>query len=254
MASKHMGNKRMLHKKISISIQVNRLKLPARLLFTWLIAHADDEGRLKGEAEYVKATVVPMTDWTFDNVKDYLKEIQEQKLIYYWEENNEWFIEFVKWTDFQKLRKDRLEKSKLPPYKSVVSHLETKSQPTVNQETTQNNINKVNISKSKVNKSEFQKALANKNSYELLPEPKDHPFEDNEEYLAYETWERLEPNNKKAFYTTYLPAAKRGLPANKFGEFASEIEQDKSIINSGAVFNAKVERYLQGKEEKSGGN
>lgn len=64
----------MLHKKISVSIQVNNLSLPAKLLFTWLISHADDEGRLKGDILYVKATVVPMTNWSKSKVKSYLEE------------------------------------------------------------------------------------------------------------------------------------------------------------------------------------
>ena len=46
-----MAISRMLHKSISHSIQVNRLSPEARLLFTWMIPHADDEGRIKGEAD-----------------------------------------------------------------------------------------------------------------------------------------------------------------------------------------------------------
>lgn len=60
-----MAKARMIHKKISASTQVNRLTLPARLLFSWMIPHADDEGRIKGEPEYIKAVVVPMTRWSF---------------------------------------------------------------------------------------------------------------------------------------------------------------------------------------------
>ena len=59
-----MAKARMLHKKISISLQVNSLPLPAKLLFTWLIAHTDDEGRILGSPKYIKATVVPMTNWS----------------------------------------------------------------------------------------------------------------------------------------------------------------------------------------------
>lgn len=65
-----------------------------------------------------------------------------------------------------------------------------------------------------------------------------------DEYVAWETWKRLEPYNNMAFYTTYFKAYKSGLPAYKFGEFASEIEQDSSIKSPGAVFNKKVEDYF----------
>lgn len=67
---------------------------------------------------------------------------------------------------------------------------------------------------------------------------------DSGEYLAHETWKRLEPNNKKSFSTTYLHAYKRNLPEGLFGQFASEIEQDPSIKNKGAVFNRKVQEYF----------
>src|SRR3990167_3598798 len=109
-----MAKARMLHRSISTSSQVNRLSLPARLLFTWMIPHADDEGRLKGSAEYIKASVVPMTNWTFKRIKSYLEEIKSSGLIHYWQQNNEWFIEFAKWRQYQQIRKDRFEYSNLP--------------------------------------------------------------------------------------------------------------------------------------------
>src|SRR3989338_4580844 len=96
-----MAKARMLHKSISVSTQVNKLSLPAKLLFTWMIPHTDDEGRMKGEPEYIKAIVVPMVRWTFNKIKTYLNEIKNQGLIYYWEQNNEWFIELVKWNIYQ---------------------------------------------------------------------------------------------------------------------------------------------------------
>jgi len=64
-----MAKARMLHKKISVSVQINKLTLPARLLFTWMIPHADDEGKLKGDIEFIKAMVVPMTIWSFKKIK-----------------------------------------------------------------------------------------------------------------------------------------------------------------------------------------
>lgn len=71
--------------------------------------------------------------------------------------------------------------------------------------------------------------------------------ETNGEYEAHECWKRLEPHNKKSFLTTYLSAYRQGLPLNLFGQYASEIEQDPSIQNRGAVFNAKVREYFDRK-------
>ncbi len=111
-----MAKARMLHKAISISVQVSNLSLEAQLLFTWLIAHADDEGRLKGEPKYIKATVVPYAQWTVEEVCEYLGEIHQQSLISYWQENNQWFIEFPTWKNYQYIAKDRFHKSSLPSY------------------------------------------------------------------------------------------------------------------------------------------
>ena len=148
-----MAKTRMLHKKISVSLQVNRLTLPAKLLFTWMIPHADDEGKMKGDPEFIKATVVPMVKWSFKKVREYLEEMQDKGLIYYWQENNEWLIEFIKWNDHQTIRKDRLIPSNLPSYpKKNANQVVDSCQPTDNQEPTQ--ANGIESNPSEVNKSE----------------------------------------------------------------------------------------------------
>lgn len=246
----------MQHKKISVSVQVNKLSLPARLLFTWMISHADDEGRLKGDPEYVKATVIPMAKWSFKLIKNYLEEIKNQGLIYYWEENSEWFIEFVKWLEHQTIRKDRLIPSSLPSFnRNNDNHLSTKGQPDDNQETPQDNISELN--EIEVNKSEYNLKedktdifIADKNSYKdefRIINPKTFTPGNEVEVAAHKAWNTLEPNNPIALQSTYLKAAKLGLPPTKFYEFVSEIKQDPTINNKGAVFNQKLRVYLDGK-------
>lgn len=111
-----MANRRMLSKSISTSVQVNKLScFQAKLLFTWMIPHADDDGRLKGEPEYVKAIVVPMINWLPNDVQKYLKEMHELGLIHMWEEDGQKFIHFPKWKSHQVLQKDRYHKSTFPP-------------------------------------------------------------------------------------------------------------------------------------------
>src|SRR3989338_4536921 len=116
----------MLRSKKSVSSQVHRLSLPAKVLFTWMIAHGDDEGRLKGDIDTVRGLVVPLMGWSVKKVHSYVLELQKQGLIYRWQENNEWFIEFVKWTDHQYIQKDRFKASNLPRYsKESVDSLDT---------------------------------------------------------------------------------------------------------------------------------
>lgn len=217
-----------------------------------MIPHTDDEGRLKGDPEFIKATVVPMTKWSFKTVRNYLEEIKNQRLIYYWEENQERFIEFVKWNEHQQIRKDRFEESNLPSFNKVNDNqLATKSQPDDNEEAPQSNISELN--KIEVNKSEYNnnELFADKNSYKNksgVINPKTFEPKSEGELAAKEAWDSLEPYNPLAFNTTYLKALQRGLPTNLFYQFVSEIKQDPTIENKGAVFNKKVADYFNQKE------
>ncbi len=243
-----MAKARMLHKKISVSLQVNRLILPARLLFTWMIPHADDEGKMKGDPEFIRATVVPMVKWSFKKIREYLEEIQNKGLIYYWQENNEWFIEFVKWNEHQTIRKDRLIPSNLPSYpKKNANQVVNSCQPTNNQETTQANGIESNTR-------EFNKSEPNKNNIADKPykgnrivNPRAFEPSSEGELAALEAWKKLEPANPLALKTTYLNALSRGLSPNMFYQFVSEIKQDNTVRNPGAIFNEKVASYLRTK-------
>src|SRR3990167_11127788 len=71
------------------------------------------------------------------------------------------------------------------------------------------------------------------------------------EVAAWEAWNQLEHTNLMAFKVTYLTALSKGLSAEKFYQFVSEIKQDNTINNLGAVFNNKVQTYLKNKEDQS---
>jgi hypothetical protein len=241
-----MAKARMLHQKISRSLQVNRLSLSAKLLFTWMIAHADDEGRLRGEPEFVKATVVPMSKWSHKRIEKYLQELKNEKLIYYWQENDDWVVEFVKWNSHQTIRKDRFTPSDLPGYNNDDDNQKTTSrQPAGNHQTTQ--ANKSEANRSELNKSESKSNGIAEKDYKGngIINPKNFKATTKGEIAALEAWKKLEPFNPLAFKTTYLEALKRGLPSDRFYVFCSEIRQDNSIENPGAVFNQKVKSYLE---------
>lgn len=259
-----MAKARMLHNKISKSLQVDSLPLQAQLLFTWMISWADDEGRLKGEPKYIKGTVIPYKNWSEKLVKDYLNKMKDVSLIYYWQQNEEWLIEFIKWSDYQHLRKDRLEPSKLPSFNARDDNRlstktrqndnqeTTKEQPIDNQQTPQSNV--IESNPREVNKGEYkEKRVTDNNSFKKvgdLVNPDTYKPNSAVETAAYEAWRKLELHNPRAFYTTYIPAAKKGLPAGMFFQFTSEIRQDPSIKNRGAVFNEKVKEFF----EKNGAN
>lgn len=236
-------------------MQVNKLSLPAKLLFTWMIAHADDEGRLRGETDYIKATVVPMTRWSFKKVESYLREIENIDLINWWTQKDEKFIEFIKWNEHQSIRPDRFKKSNLPSVLDRdVNQVSTERQPMNNQVSPQSNISESN--QIEVNKSEYKdssvQSIADKTSFKEAPaiviNPKTYEPQTEDELSAKIAWEKLEPHNPLAFQTTYLKALRRGLPSNLFYQFTSEINQDQTILNKGAVFNKKVDDFFVRKE------
>ena len=109
-----MASGRILKTQISLSEQVNDLSLHAALLFTWMIPHADDFGRMVGNARKVKALVVPMRDdFTSIIVDECLKEMSYAHLIERYEVNGEFFLQFPEWEIHQSGLHKRT-KSKLP--------------------------------------------------------------------------------------------------------------------------------------------
>lgn len=90
----------MLSKVISVSEKVNMLPdLFDMLLFTWMIPHTDDYGRLGGSPAKVKALVVPMLDKSIKDVEAALRRLNDAKLIIWYESNGEPVIQI---TNFEK--------------------------------------------------------------------------------------------------------------------------------------------------------
>lgn len=111
-----MASGRILKTQISLSEQVNDLSLASALLFTWMIPHADDFGRMHGGARRIKALVVPMRDdFTAAITEECLREIASKKLIQRYEINGEFYIQFPSWESHQSGLHKRT-KSKIPEY------------------------------------------------------------------------------------------------------------------------------------------
>lgn len=109
-----MAQRRMLNKSISVSMQVRKLGIEAALLFTWMIPHADDDGRLKGNPEEIGALVAPMFTWPPKVIESYLEKMEASGLISRWKVDAQKVIELTGWLRHQQIRKDRYQPSKLP--------------------------------------------------------------------------------------------------------------------------------------------
>ena len=96
-----MANRRMISKSISVSEQVNGMSLLARLLFTWMIPHADDWGRMPGSSRTIRALVIPLGDVNDDQVDGALSEMEAAGLIRRYRNGGSQFLYFPKWEDHQ---------------------------------------------------------------------------------------------------------------------------------------------------------
>ena len=105
----------MLSSLISRDARVAKLScLGARLLFTWMIAHSDNCGRLRAEPAYVRALVLPHEpNVTDQHVADWLSEMHSLGLVQVYEVDGGRYLEFAAWTKHQRL--DRMKHSDLPP-------------------------------------------------------------------------------------------------------------------------------------------
>jgi hypothetical protein len=113
-----MAERRMVSKVISISEKVNSLSLFGRLLYTWMIPHADDFGRLPGSPAKVKFLVVPMADESKQDVEQALADMDKIGVIQWYEIEGEQFIQITNFDEHQTgLHKRTKSKFPEPPEK-----------------------------------------------------------------------------------------------------------------------------------------
>lgn len=109
-----MAERRMVSKVISISEKVNSLSLFGRLLYTWMIPHTDDFGRMPGSPAKVKALVVPMADETRKDVEEALSAMDQVGVIQWYEVNGEKYVQITNFDEHQS-GLNRRTASKIPP-------------------------------------------------------------------------------------------------------------------------------------------
>lgn len=110
-----MARKRMIDPSIWESEDFSKLNYFARLVWIGLFSNADDEGRGRAKATYIKSTIFKYdTDEKLTKKVDAaLNEIAENMAItFYLDEENEYF-QLLNWTKFQRV--DKPQNSQLPP-------------------------------------------------------------------------------------------------------------------------------------------
>lgn len=97
----------------------------SRLAFTWLIAHADCEGRTYGDPAVVRSLVFPRReDVTISEMEGYIREWSNLGLVVWYEVDDDFYIWFPAFEKNQiGLRKDREASSRIPEPPQQVTEL-----------------------------------------------------------------------------------------------------------------------------------
>lgn len=104
----------MLSKSISTSIKVNAAAEYSQLLFTWMIPHTDDFGRLDGDPMVAKAIVRPLDPRPIKDFIAALIQMAELGLIDWYEADGKKVIEIVNADDHQSNLIGKRTKSRFP--------------------------------------------------------------------------------------------------------------------------------------------
>jgi len=150
--------RRMLSRTISISKKLSKVSDQAALLFSWIIPHVDDDGRIEGDPQTIKAQVVPRR-WNVELVETYLMELSDVRLINYYKTDPEnTFIEIIQFLRFQSFHGITRNPSNIPKFNQS-NHTRLTNQPDLVDPQTipGSKLNKTKLNKTKLNKTKLTK-------------------------------------------------------------------------------------------------
>ena len=126
-----------------------KLSPRAQILFIGLFSNADDEGRIRGNALYLRSTVFMYADLSLGEVtkiRDEVLATMRHVKLYTFDDKE--FLYFDNWNKYQKQREDRLQPSNLPNPSD--NQMSTKCQPNVSHMSAEVKLSKVKLSKVKL--------------------------------------------------------------------------------------------------------
>lgn len=246
-----MAIRRMLHKSISISKGVNSLTEFSQLLFSWIIPHLDDFGKIDGDPAVLKALVMPMSERSIEDFEVAIQEIlTEVDSVIRYEIQGRQVIQYMKFDEYQTGLNKRTV-SKFRDRNASEKYIEIQN----NSQLTESNIIEKNGIEHNISEPIEKKVIfadnTSFNTENTRANPKGFKPMDAGQAAALDAHFKLEPYNPASFHSTYLKAYQKGLPADKFYEFVSEIQQSSNTKKPGAVFNSKVNTYFEEKNNDS---
>ena len=110
-----MARQRSIHPEIWTSDAVGRLPLPARLLWIGIFSTADDEGRLKGSPEHLRATVFPHDRLSIPKIELWLALVEAEGMIRRYSVDGRQFIAVINFRRYQRPKYPTPSKLPAPP-------------------------------------------------------------------------------------------------------------------------------------------
>lgn len=112
-----MARGRMIDKSIRKSKKLRALKSDKhRLLYFMIYPHVDVEGRFSADPEEIKIECVPLLPYTKQQIGLAIIDLDDVGLINLYIINNKSYLEITRFSDFNKVRKDKESESSIPPY------------------------------------------------------------------------------------------------------------------------------------------
>lgn len=112
-----MARGRMIDKSIRKSKKLRGLKSDKnRLLYFMIYPHVDVEGRFSADPEEIKIECVPLLPYTKQQIGLAVIDLDDVGLINLYIINNKSYLEITRFSDFNKVRKDKESESSIPPY------------------------------------------------------------------------------------------------------------------------------------------
>lgn len=239
-----MAERRMISKVISISEKVNSLSLFGKLLYTWMIPHADDFGRLPGSPAKVRALVVPMGDETTKDVETAVADMHQKGLIQWYEIGGEKYIQITNFDDHQSgLHKRTKSKFPDPPTESDEQNQESDGIAQTIPGSSRNFLSELNRTRTEKNNTA---TTAHTHAYE----PSNLS---TSEAIVYETsgsGETISEIHKRVFGKAILNGLMQGFIADLFDKGCSEEFIKELMLETGETATAPSLRYMQATAER----
>lgn len=111
-----MARGRMIDKRISKSNKLSELKSDrSRVLYFMIYPHLDQDGKFSGDPTEIKEDCCPRLKYSIQKIAESMVDLHNVGLLILYEENENPYIQYTKFDDFQiGMRKDRESPSKIP--------------------------------------------------------------------------------------------------------------------------------------------